>query len=275
MEDKLNHQIGISSWSYPWAVGVSKGPRLKRRLSVTSLIEKAISLDVKLVQIADNLPLENLPWETMVKLKRLAGDTGITLEAGTCGVNPGHLMKFLEIAEFLRSPILRTVPSAPGKHVNISDLEDNLNEVITEFEKADIKIVLENTVDYKTDELVRLMESINHPNLRISLDLVNAIGSLEGPESVMSKLGPWCGNFQFKDVVVVRSMTPMGFNVEGRPSGKGDIPIQWALDKLKEMGVHHPTIIELWPPWQGDIESTVKLEEDWVAESVAFMKSLY
>ena len=67
-----NHQFGISSWTYPWAVGVSKGPRLKRRLGVLDILENARSLGVGLVQYSDNLPLENLPWETMVKLKRVS-----------------------------------------------------------------------------------------------------------------------------------------------------------------------------------------------------------
>ena len=118
------------------------------------------------------------------------------------------------------------------------------------------------------------MEKINHPNLRICLDLANALGAMEGPEYVMEKLGPWCGNFHFKDVVVVRSQTLMGFTVEGRPSGEGQIPVEWALEQLGKYGIDHTTIIELWPPWQGDISSTVKLEEKWVAQSVDFMKTL-
>jgi sugar phosphate isomerase/epimerase len=274
MEDYLNHKLGISSWAFPWAVGVSKGPRLKRRLTAYELLEKAAELGVGLVQMADNLTLEELPWETLVKCKRLAIDTGIHMEVGTWGVQPDHLMKFLEIAHFMHSPILRTHPTSPGKRLEVSEIASNLREVLPEFQKFDITIVLENREAYKSTELASLMEDINHPNLRICLDLSNSLGAMEGPEYVMEKLGPWCGNFVFKDVIVRRSQTSMGLSVEGRPSGEGQIPVKWALEQLQSCGAEHSTIIELWPPWQGDISSTVKLEEKWVAQSVEFMKGL-
>ena len=110
MEGNLNNKLGISSWAFPWAVGVSKGPRLKRRLSAYELLEKAAELGVSRVQIADNLPLEELPWESLVKCKRFAIDADIHMEVGTSGVDPAHLMKFLEIAHFMHSPILKTLP---------------------------------------------------------------------------------------------------------------------------------------------------------------------
>ena len=75
-------------------------------------------------------------------------------------------------------------------------------------------------------------------------------------------------------MVVTRSGTAMGFSIEGRPSGQGEISLPWALEQLGQFGTGHTTIIELWPPWQGGIEETVKLEKQWVAESVDYLKSL-
>jgi len=275
MENNLNNKLGISSWSFPWAVGISKGPRLKRRMDVLELMEKAKELGVGLVQIADNLPLEDLPWETLVKCKRFASETGIHIEVGTKGLEPDHLMKFLEIAHFMHSPILRTIPEIFSERIDLKEIEVNLRQVLPAFEKEGITIVLGNQEAYKAEELAHLMETIDHPNLKICLDLSNALGSLEGPEYVMEKLGPWCGNFHFKDVKVIRAQTLMGFSIEGRPSGEGQIPAKWALDQLREFGIDHTTIIELWPPWQGDISSTVKLEEQWVIQSIEFMKTLF
>ncbi len=274
MEDNLNSKLGISSWAFPWAVGVSKGPRLKRRLTANELLEKAAKLEVGRVQFADNLPLEELPWETLVQCKRFAIEKNIHMEVGTSGLDPEHLMKFLEIAHFMHSPILRTLPSNSGMRMDIKEISANLRKVLPEFKKAGITIVLNNHESYKASEIAALMEDINHPNLRVCLDLSNALGAMEGPEYVMEKLGPWCGNFIFKDVMVLRSQTSMGFSVEGRPLGEGQIPLKWAIEQLKGYGVEHSTIIELWPPWQGDISSTVKLEESWVAKSVEFMKEV-
>ncbi len=274
MSDKSKHSIGISSLSFPWAVGVSRGPRLKKRLTALELLEKTRSLGLDLLQIAENLPLENLPWETVVKLKRLAGESGINLEVGTCGTNPGHLVKFLEISRFLKSPVLRTLPAAHGEHFDLAELEKNLREVLPEYEKAGITIALENQESYAADTYANLISKIDHPNLRICLNPANAIGALEGLESVADRLGPFCGSLHINDIVIMRSQGSMGFSVEGRPAGKGQIPIQGMLDKLREYGIRHTTIIGLWTPWQGNIESTVKLEEEWVEDSLGFMKRL-
>ena len=274
MAEKKTHQFGISSLSYPWAVGMAKGPRLKRRLSAFELLEKARELGVGLVQIANNLPLENMPWESMVKLKRMASEYDISLEVGTAGTDMEHLLKFLEIARFLKSPILRTGPSQTETHLDITEVEKRIRLVIPEFEKAGVVVVLENQESYSAGELVKLIENVAHPTLRICLDLSRALGAMEGPEEVLGKLGPLCGNFLFRDVVVNRSKALLGYTVEGRPAGKGNIPVKWALDQLRGFGIVHTTIIELWPPWQGDIDTTVRMENEWVAESVEFMRNL-
>jgi len=270
----MEFRFGISSWSYPWAVGVRKGPRPVKIMSALDLVEQAHKLDVGILQIADNMPLENLPWESMIKLKRTASELGVKIEIGTKGTKKEHLHKFLEIAQFLGTDLVRVLPAIFGKRAALSEVESNLRAVLPEYEEAGIMMVLENQEAYMAAEFKELMEHIDHPNLRICLDLANALGAMEGPEYVMQELGPWCGNFHFKDVVVVRGETVMGFTVEGRPSGQGDLSLPWALKQLKGFGVEHSTIIELWPPWQGSIEETTALEKKWVEESVAYMKSL-
>jgi len=275
MTDNQTHQFGISSLSYPWAVGMAKGPRLKRRLSAFELLEKARDLGVGLVQIADNLPLDDMPWETMVRLKRMASEYEISLEVGTTGTDREHLLKFLEIAHFLKSPILRTGQSDTETHLGIIGIEKRIRDIIPEFEKAGIIMALENQESHSSAELAKLIVNVNHPNLRVCLDLSRALGAMEGPREVLDELGPLCGNLLYRDVVVINSQSSLGYTVEGRPAGKGLIPVKWALEKLRGYEIDHTTIIELWPPWQGDIETTVRMENDWVAESVAFMRNLY
>ena len=270
----MKFQFGISSWSFPWAVGVRKGPRPGRCMGAHDLVENAHQLEVDLVQIADNLPLENLPWESMIRLKRTASEMGVKIEIGTKGTQKDHLHKFLEIAQFLGTDLVRVLPAIFGKRAALSEVESNLRAVLPAYKEAGVVMVLENQEAYKAIEYRELMEDINHPNLRVCLDLANALGALEGPEYVMQELGPWCGNFHFKDVLVSRGETVMGFTVEGRPAGQGSLSLPWALGKLMDFGIEHTTILELWPPWQGSIEETIALEKKWVGESVAYMKSL-
>ena len=185
MPESKELKFGISSWSYPWAVGVRKGPRPKIRMSALDLVEQAHALGVKFLQIAENLPLENMPWETLIRLKRTANELGLKIEVGTEGTGHDHLHKFLEIAQFLGSPILKVIPAISEKQDALSSMEEIFRIILPEFEKAGIMIVLENMDTYKTHEYRELMERINHPNLRICLDLANSLGAMEGPEYVM------------------------------------------------------------------------------------------
>ena len=49
-------RAGLSSYTYTWAVGVP-GYSPARPLTLVQLLERAASLSVSVVQIADNLPL--------------------------------------------------------------------------------------------------------------------------------------------------------------------------------------------------------------------------
>ena len=65
-------KIGISSWTFPWAVGVNKGPRPEKLMSVFDLLNKARELQVPVLQIADYLPLELLPDAELDELAKRA-----------------------------------------------------------------------------------------------------------------------------------------------------------------------------------------------------------
>ena len=161
-----------------------------------------------------------------------------------------------------------------GKKAVMPELELNIREVLPKFEEAGVCIVLENTEAFKAQEYVDLMERVNHQNFRMCLDLANALGAMEGYEYVLDKLIPYCGNYHFKDVEVVRSKTLMGFTVQGKPSGQGQLSLPWVLDELNKRALTPSVIIELWPPFQENIETTLLLEDKWLIESVEHMRSL-
>jgi hypothetical protein len=44
---------------------------------------------------------------------------------------------------------------------------------------------------------------------------------------------------------------------------------------LKAAGRHPSVILELWPPYQEDIETTVRLERDWLEAGVRYLCDLF
>lgn len=266
--------FGISSWSYPWSIGVNKGPHPQQKMTALELLQNAVSLKVGLVQIADNLPLEHLSSSEIEELAHYASAYNLKIEVGTKGTVPELLLKFLEIAKTLKSPLLRTLPALFGKKAVLDEVEQNIRAVLPRFEKAGVVIVLENTEAFHANEYVKLMERIDSPYFRMCLDLANALGIMEGPEYVMDRLIPYCGNYHFKDVEVTRSQTLMGFTIHGKPSGKGQIPLQEVLNVLKARGLHPSVIIELWPPFQENLDLTIQLEKEWIKQSVNYMRNV-
>jgi sugar phosphate isomerase/epimerase len=269
---KLN--FGISSWCYPWSMGVVKGPQPPERMTWLDLLSKAVEMEVNLVQIADNLPLEGLSNSELDDLKSFADDNSISLEVGTKGIEESHLLTMLDIALKLDSPLLRILPAFFGSSAILQDVESKINRVLPRFEKEGVTMVLENTEAFKAAEYAGLMQRVNHPNFQMCVDLANGLGIMEGPEFVLEKLIAYCGNFHFKDVEVRRSETVVGFTVLGTPAGKGGISLSCILEQLELNHKYPSIIIELWPTWQGNIEETMILEDRWTRESVAYMKSV-
>ncbi len=267
-------QFGISSWSYPWAVGVAKRPQPEKYLTALGLLEKAKELGVNRVQIADNLPLEKLSESESAVLNSYSETEGIQVEVGTKGIEPDHMLRFLDLALIFNSPVVRTLPAIFGKRIPIKDVEKQLCQVLDAYKKAGVVIVLENHEAFTSAEYADMMARVNHPNLKICLDLSNALGAMEGPLYAMELMGPYCGNLHFKDIVIIRSKTLMGFSVEGRPSGQGKLPIHWILDQIQSFNLYPSVIFELWPPFQKTLEETIALEDNWVKQSVEFMRTL-
>ena len=101
-------RLGISSYTFTWAIGVP-GSLPEKPMQVYELIDKAFTGNLSLVQIADNLPLEKLTLSELQSLKQYASGKGVSIEMGGRGLTAGHTLKCLETADTLRSPILRMV----------------------------------------------------------------------------------------------------------------------------------------------------------------------
>jgi len=274
MKDSINaFKLGISSWTFPWAVGAASGPQPDEKLSPLQLLAKAKELDVSLVQIADNMPLEKLTPVQIQELRNYSKQNNISIEVGTKGVDPEHLYELLDIAIILESKILRTIPAIFGRTIEMDELEECIRTVIPRFQKEGVTIILENTEAFFATEYAALMDRVNHPNFRMCVDLANALGKFEGPHYVMDMLSKYCANYHFKDVKIIRSPSLMGFSIEGTVSGKGNIPLSYALKSLVNQGFYPSVIIELWPQLQPNFEDTLQFEQQMAKESVQYMKS--
>jgi len=264
-------QLGIGSYTYGWAVGVSRHPP-ENPLTELDLLDKAKAAGLKLVQFGDNLPLHTLSQERLFVMKDRATADGITLELGARGLTTEHLNFYVELCRFLGVRLLRFVIDAPDYEPEVKHVVELLRAHRAQLETAGITLGLENHDRLKAREFAWMMEQVKSPCIGICLDSVNSMGAGEGLEQIVDTLAPHTVNLHLKDFGIARLPHLMGFRIDGRPAGKGMLNVPWLLEKIRPSGRCHTAILEQWVVPEVDLPSTIRKEEAWARESLTYLK---
>jgi 3-oxoisoapionate decarboxylase len=266
-------KLGLGSYACAWAIGVPGHVPLMT-LSATGLVKRAESLGLRVVQIADNLPLEQLSAAELEAVRARAEKGRVEVEVGTRGIAPEHLRRMLEICRFFDSKLLRVVVDTARERPSPTEVVESLRYFAPELEAAGVTLAIENHDRFAARTFAEIVERVGSSNVGICLDTVNSFGALEGPEVVIETLAPYVVNLHLKDFTIARLPHMMGFTVGGAPAGKGRLDIPKLLDTLRRQGVDPNAILELWPPPEDDPDATAAKEEAWVRESVAYLRTL-
>jgi sugar phosphate isomerase/epimerase len=266
-------RTGISSYTFPWAIGVAGFPAPATPLGAQDLLAKASALGVGVLQIADNLPLDRLTPSQLTELKDEAQKRGVVIEAGTRGVKPAHLRRYLEISRSIGAGFLRTLTHTHASQPGLNEIESWLREVLPEFASAGISIGLENYERHSSRDLAALIENVGSQYLGICLDTVNSFGAMETIGDVVQILAPYVINVHIKDFAIERIETMMGYSVTGRPAGEGQLDIDNLLKRIDSYGRRPNLILEQWPPFAGSLEDTIALEAEWATRGIDFLKN--
>jgi len=264
-------QLGISSYAYAWAVGVPGYPPAQP-MDALDLLNRAASLGVSVVQIADNLPLGSLTPAELDELAQSAEKLDIAIEVGTRGIAHEHLLNYLRLARLLGSPILRVVVDTPHSHPSDDEVVARIREFVPELERNEVVLAIENHDRFTAQCLALIVERINSSFVGVCLDTVNTLGALQGPEVVVDALAPWTVNLHIKDFTISRVDHLMGFLVEGCPAGQGMLDVPWLLRRISEAGRDPNAILELWTTPEATVEETVAKEDRWASASIAYLR---
>lgn len=258
---------GISSYALAWSIGVPGYPLPVEPLTPVGLLDLAAQRGVRLVQIADNLPLHRLPEPELRALGTHAAGCGVTLEVGTRGTQPELLLRYLEIAGQLGSRLVRTLITEPS----LDQATRDIAAVLPHYERAGVLLAVENHGLHTTTQLCGLFDSLSHSLLGCCLDTVNSFGALEAPDTVIRALAPYTVNVHFKDFEIKRADHQMGFVLSGTPAGYGKLDLKALLAQLRPYGKRFTTVLELWPPYAGSVEETAMLERQWLQLSIDYL----
>lgn len=262
--------LGISSFSYPWAIGVPGQPQPACPMNAFDLLNAAIDLGVNRVQYVDNLPLMALSRSEQERLAEQARSAGIGIELGMRGTDETTLREHLELAQRFGSPFVRVVPGAD--YQGPRDLVSRLRPCLPVFRDAGVLLALENYERMPVQVLRSVVEKLGTDVVRVCLDTTNSWGDLEAPYYVVKTLAPYTCNLHLKDFVIARLPSMLGFIVHGAPTGQGVLDV---YDILCQMPPGCTVTHEQWTPFQTEIEETVRLEAKWTAQSIAYLKGFY
>ena len=265
-------RLGIGSWTCPWSIGFAGYPAPERPVSAVDLIYMAKRLGVEVVQICDNLPLHEMSAAELLELRQISEEVGISLQIGTRGVSPEHLLRYLDIAKILDAKLLRTITDTPDSKPSLQQAVQWIKEVIPQFEKEEVCIAIENHDRFKVRELAWMIQKIDSPNAGICLDTVNSFGALEGPEVVVAELSPYTVNLHIKDFDITRIDNKMGFTIQGSPAGYGRLDAAMILEEIRKKGRNPDVILEQWTPFEQTVEKTIQLEMAWAEKGIEYLK---
>lgn len=266
-------KLGLGTYAYAWAIGVPGYP-VDDPMDGFAFLRRAAGLGLRLVQIADNLPLDLLSPAALQALLDEARRLEIEVEVGTRGIAPDHLRRYLQIAQMAGSPVLRVVIDTATHHPGVDEVIETMRAILPEFEAANVTLAIENHDRFKVATFVEILNAVGSTHLGICLDTVNSFGSLEGPDVVIETLGPYVANLHIKEFTIRRVDHNMGFVISGAPAGQGMLDVPALLARLDAFGCCFNAILELWPAPEAEMTQTVAKEDAWVVESVAYLKQM-
>ena len=265
-------RLGISSWTFPWAVGVRGFPLPAKPIRLADLLAKASLLKVGVVQVADNLPVHKLDRTELRDARDQAASQGLEIEIGTRGVEAEHLRNYLRLAREFDARLIRTLTGGFESRPTLEEAESCIREVLPEFEAQRVTLGLENYELHSCHGLADLVRRLESRYVGVCLDTTNSFGALETLQQVIQTLAPHTVNLHIKDFVVERASHSMGFVVRGACAGAGWLDIPWLLARIPQRN-DISVILEQWPPPAESVEAAAEIEQQWAESGIQYLRS--
>jgi sugar phosphate isomerase/epimerase len=264
--------LGISSYTYSWAVGVP-GHKPAQPLDENELLDKAHEHGVTLLQIGDNLPLHTFDSTRLDRLARRAAHEGVGLEVGARRLTPERISEYTAIARRVGAKLIRFVIDDAEYHPAPADVTSVLRDTAPLLNGLTLGI--ENHDRFPAATLRSMIETTGFDNIGTCLDTANSLGAGEGIEAVAAMLAPITVNLHIKDFWIERVPHLMGFTVTGRPAGGGMLNLPRLLEQLAPHDRCQTAVLETWPPPEATLEATLAKESSWAEQSMKYLKPFF
>ncbi|MGC9438312.1 sugar phosphate isomerase/epimerase family protein [Streptomyces sp. WG5] len=259
---------GISTYAYFWRVSA----RAPEPMSLPAMLRDTAELGGEVFQICDYAPVESYDAARLADVRATADDLGLTLELGTRGIRPEHLLKYLDMAGELGVTLVRSMLNTADHRPGTAEAVALLKEAVPRYAAAGVTLGLETYEQVATDDLVDVVRAVDSPHLGIVLDPGNSVARLERPVDVVAATAPHVVNIHVKDFTFTRRDGWVGFTYAGCPLGEGLLDHEGMIAAVRaarpgDRGINQ--IVEHWLPWQDEgYDATARLEHQWTQHSI-------
>lgn len=217
-----------------------------RQLTTFELFDLAADLGLDGLHLDDGV-LENLETSYLQEVNAAAGERGLYLEynfsmdMGGMGIGIQHdLDEAIATATALGADIVKVgMDLKRPRPVSASRFHPNVMEQMKSFAgqlkasapaaaDAGINIAVENHCDSFSEEILWLLDRVNHPAVGACIDTVNALMVMEDPMQAIENLAPRAFTNHFRDDRI--EFQRYGFKLTGAAVGEGDIDMKRAYD---------------------------------------------
>ena len=114
----------------------------------------------------------------------------------------------------------------------LADKYDIFKNAIPKLEEYGFKIAIENHTDTFADEILWLVDKLNHPHIGTCVDTMNPLQVIENPYYAMERMLPKAFCCHFSDDLIV--VDPLGVHDIGAPHGQGSMDCPLMIKQIRE-----------------------------------------
>ncbi|WP_256011079.1 sugar phosphate isomerase/epimerase family protein [Desertivirga xinjiangensis] len=122
-----------------------------------------------------------------------------------------EMIQHIEYADKIGAKVMRVVGSSlQFRFEDHTRQLDSLSKMFSEAAKVaaqyDIKLAVENHIDFNSDEILQLVTNVNLPNFGVNFDTGNFLRVMDDPIQAMEKLAPYVFATHIKDLMPVKGV---------------------------------------------------------------------
>lgn len=263
----------------------------ERQLSTFDLFDLGVRLGLDGFHLDDGA-LESLDLSYLSEVKAAASEKklfleyNMSLDLGNFGIGIQHdIEEGLETARAIGADVVKIGMEIPrprpraGSRFHpkvvpfLEQTADRLEQAAPMARELDIYLALENHCDSFSQEVLWVIEKVDHPYVGACIDTMNAWHMTEDPMEAIKNLAPVAFTNHFRDDRI--DFCRDGFKVSGAAVGDGDIDMIRAYEMIKQYSPTHRIIIETEMGFSlDDRETALRLEIETVEKSIKYCRTV-